>query len=136
MEPKRTAPEPNPNQSCMIAWCDASHRAEVRDLRSKTHRRSLATSTGSGMRLNVDLVQMADQHGFPTEPPHVVLCVVQEDKNIRVEPFPPGLLKLDQRRASDLARMLTAACGPHWLAETLERGVRLMLEADRTGGLS
>ena len=128
----RTAPNLTPIPACLISWCDANHRTAVRDQRSRIHRRQLATTTGNGKRLNVHLVQTGDVHGIPTEPPHIVMTVVQEDKEVRVEPFPPGVIKLDARRASDLAKMLEAACGPHWLAETLDRGVRMMLDR---GGL-
>lgn len=131
MEPKRTTPDRPP---CLIAWCDADHRVHVRNQRPRVHTRSLATCTGNGMRLDVRLTQAADVHGIPTEPPAVVLTVTQDD--IRAEPIAPGLLRLDARRATDLGRMLEAACGPHWLSETLDRAVRMIADADRTGGLS
>jgi hypothetical protein len=81
----------------------------------------------------VRLVWCEARDGGTGDDPHVVLAVTQE--NTDCEPLPPGMLQLDRRRAGDLARVLAAACGPHWLAETLNRAVRTLNEhrAGRAG---
>lgn len=119
-----------PVQPCLIAWCQARHATEVRDLRFKTHTADLATSTAQGERLKVRLTQSADLHGTATDAPTILLVVTQEDT--RSEPVPPAVLRLDERQARDWARVLTATTGQTWLAETLRRAVRL-LEAERAG---
>lgn len=126
-----SASPPAPPEHCPVPWCEVRH-ADLAQAVWVAHQADLATSSGAGEHLTVRLTWCQGRDGAPSDNPRVLLVVNQQASN--AEPLPPGLLQLDRRQATDLARALTSASGPHWLAETLYRAVRVLGEQARPTG--